>query len=455
MRAWQAFLETLRRDLGEEVIEKWLLPLQVVHFDACNLYLEAQDSFQLSWFEEHIRPRLKRHFRNNNNHPIKVHLTLSEHSSLEFEDALALKAKPPDTVKSLKLGFQSDALLPEANLANFIPGSANEMLFKFISSLTGMVEDPAIGPGTFNPIYIYGDAVTGKTHILMGIGHAFKEQGLRVIYCRAETFTEHVVLAIRSGVMQEFRKAYRHADVLIIDDIQILARRGATQEELFHTFNALHTAGKQIIISANCPPQLLQAIEPRLISRFEWGITLLLEKLNTSEMGRLLQKKLEESDLHVNEEVIRYLIKTFGGNPRSIIRAVEALLLRTHMRNIRSTWLLDVDTIADMLKDLGEEEKKESLDPQAIINAVAQFYGLPPGEILGKSQAQNCVLPRQVAMHLCRLELKLPYLRLGELFHRNHSTVMSSIKLIQKKLESQDRELASTLSVIRQKFNNV
>lgn len=453
MQAWQVFLETLNRELGEEVIAKWLLPLQTVHFDACNLYLEAQDSFQIAWFEEHIRPRLKRHFRNNNNHPIKIHLTLNE-QILAQQHTDTSPHKTTDTAKSPRLAFDPDPLLPEATLSNFIPGAANEILFKFISALTGLSDEPTIIPGAFNPVYIYGDAVTGKTHLLMGIAHAFEQKGQRAIFCRAETFTEHVVGAIRSGVMQEFRKAYRHADILLIDDIQILARRGATQEELFHTFNTLHTAGKQIIISANCPPQLLQAIEPRLVSRFEWGITLHLEKLDGLEMHKLLQKKLDDADFPLNDEILRFLIKNFGSNPRSLLRAVEALLLRTHMRNIRSSWLLDVNAATEMLKDLLEEETKDALTPQSIIHAVAEFYGIPSVEILGKSQVQNCVLPRQIAMHLCRLELKIPYLRLGELFHRDHSTVMSSIKQIQKKLDSQDRELATAISIIRQKLTS-
>lgn len=447
MQAWQAFLETLQKELGEEVVEKWLLPLQPVHFDACNLYLEAQDSFQVGWFEEHIRPRLKRHFRNNNNHPIKVHLTLNEQDSDGKQDEAGEKSPV-----AAPLIFAPDSLLPEATLSNFIPGEANEILFKFISALTGQSEEPAITPGSFNPVYIYGEGVTGKTHLLMGVAHAFIEKGLRVIYSRAETFTEHVVGAIRSGRMQEFRKAYRHADVLIIDDIQILARRGATQEELFHTFNALHTAGKQIVISGSCPPQLLQAIEPRLISRFEWGITLRLEKLTGLDTHKLLHKKLEDADFPLNEEVSRFLIKNFGTNPRSLLRSVEALMLRTHMRNLRSSWQVDANSAKEMLKDLLEEESKEAVSPQTIIQAVAEFYGIPSNEILGKSQAQNCVLPRQIAMHLCRQELKIPYLRLGELFHRDHSTVMSSVKQVQKKLDGQDRELASALSIIRQKL---
>jgi chromosomal replication initiator protein len=198
----------------------------------------------------------------------------------------------------------------------------------------------------------------------------------------------------------------------------------------------------------------LQAIEPRLISRFEWGITLHLEKLGGLEMHKLLQKKLDNADFPLSEEAVRFLIKHFGNNPRSLLRAVEALMLRTHMRNFRSSWLVDASIAKDLLKDLIEEETKEALNPQTIIHAVAEFYGIPSGELLGKSQAQNCVLPRQIAMHLCRHELKIPYLRLGELFHRDHSTVMSSVKQIQKKLDGQDRELASALSIIRQKFSS-
>ncbi len=452
MQAWQNFLTHLRQELGEEPIEKWLTPLRVEHFDACNLYLKGQDAFQAAWFEEHIRPRLKKRLVNNNNHPIKVHLAIEKDSQEGVEGA------EPVVKSKESLAYLPDILDPGATFENFLCTENNRVAFQLLSELTGYDADsntfkePLLALGTFNPIYLHGEGATGKTHLLMAIASAFEQKGLKVLYVRAETFTEHVVRAIRSSAMLEFRKTYRHVDLLLIDDIQVLARRGATQEELFHTFNALHTIGKQIIIGSSCPAGLLPAIEPRLISRFEWGITLHLEKLSTDQLRKLLLLRCDALDFPLGSETVQYLLKQFGSSPRSLLRALESLILYVHMRHHRSSFLLSHDEVLDALKSLLEDEKRGSIDPQQIIVAVAEHYNVSPEEILGKSQTQGCVMPRQVAMHLCRDKLKVPYLKIGEIFRRDHSTVMSSVKIIQKKLDAQDRELAAAISIIQQKL---
>ena len=455
MQAWQKFLTLLRQELGDEAVDKWLIPLQVEHFDACNLYLKA-DAFQIDWFEEHIRPKLKKRLLNNNNHPIKVHLSLNKETIDEsFSSDAQLTPKPRES-----LAFLADPLDPAARFDNFLCSSTNQVVFELLSELTGYNKEsqtfgePLLSLGSFNPIFLHGGPATGKTHLLMALSSALKEKGFHVLYVRAETFTEHVVRAIRSGAMLEFRKTYRHVDVLVIDDIQVLARRGATQEELFHTFNALHTLGKQIVISSNCSAGLLPAIEPRLISRFEWGLTLKLEKLSSEELRHLLEQRCETLDFPINDDTRHYLLKHFGSTPRSLLRALESLILFVHLRHHRSSFLLSIDHVQEALQSLLIEEHRGALDPQKIIQAVAEHYNISSTDILGKSQTQSCVNPRQLAMYLCRDQLKVPYLKIGELFHRDHSTVMSSVKLIQKKLDSQDRELAMAMAIIRQKLSS-
>ncbi len=453
MQAWQNFLTHLRQELGDEAIEKWLSPLQVEHFDACNLYLKA-DAFQIDWFEEHIRPKLKKRLVNNNNHPIKVHLSLLRDDESVHTDATQQVPKPRES-----LAFIADHLDIAATFESFLCTASNKVAFELLCELTGYdresktFDQPKLALGAFNPIFMHGSAATGKTHLLMAIAGALQQKGFHVLYVRAETFTEHVVRAIRSGAMLEFRKTYRHTDVLLIDDIQVLARRGATQEELFHTFNALHTLGKQIIISSNCPAGLLSAIEPRLISRFEWGLTLKIEKLSSDELRHLLEQRCEVLDFPLSDETKHYVLRHFGSTPRSLLRALDAIVLFVHMRHYRSSFLLSVEMVQDALKSLLAEEHRGALDPQRIIQVVAEHYGIASEEILGKSQTQGCVMPRQLAMYVCRDQLKVPYLKLGELFHRDHSTVMSSVKLIQKKLDGQDRELATSLAMIRQKLS--
>lgn len=286
----------------------------------------------------------------------------------------------------------------------------------------------------------------------MSLTHVLKKQGINVIYVRADTFADHVVAAIRGGEMSHFRQIYRNTDLLIIDDVHIFARKTATQEEFFHTFNTLHLAGKQIVLSANCPPQDLQHIEPRLISRFEWGIVLPLKPLEGKQVQKMVGIKSKALNFPLSPPITEFLLETFTSHPKAITKALEALVLRLHIDARHPISSLTVPTIKTLLSDLIIEEKQSAITPERIIQAVAEHYGLRLEDILGKSQKRDCVLPRQLAMHFCREKLKMPYIKIGEFFSRDHSTVMSGIKQIQKALDQDDREMAASFHTIQKKI---
>jgi chromosomal replication initiator protein len=286
----------------------------------------------------------------------------------------------------------------------------------------------------------------------MSLSHAYRSQNLKILYVRADTFTDHVVSAIRAGEMRQFRQAYRHIDVLIVDDVHVFSRKGATQEEFFHTFNTLHLDGKQIILSANCSPQNLQFIEPRLVSRFEWGIVLPLQSLQEKKREALLQARAEALNFHLPAKISSFLIETFTSNTKSLMKALDALILRLHLDTRHTVHHLTVVAAKTLLADLIEEEVKSAITPQKIIKAVSEQYGVKKEDLLGKGQTRECVLPRQLAMHICRAELKLPYMKIGELFSRDHSTVMSSIRQIQKGLSEGNPALVGSSQAILKKL---
>ncbi len=457
MQAWEEFLKLQEKQLGGETVKKWLHPLKIVHFDACNLYLEAENSFQAVWFEEHMRPKVLEGFYNNNNHHIKVHISVNDPSAFHEEET---KQSPPAPQKA---ALTSDYLDPWASLDNFIASEKNKVPFQLLCQLAGY--DPstqAIGPktvemGTFNPIYLYGSSGSGKTHLVMAVANLLLKQNYKVMFVRSETFTEHVVSAIRSGNMQNFRAAYRHVDVLIIDDVHLLAKRAATQEEFFHTFNTLHTQGKQIILTANALPQVLSSIEPRLISRFEWGITLCLEKLPPLELKSLLKRKSEFLKFPIDEPVAEFLIKNFPSGTKALSRALENLVLQSHLdkRQIRKPTIFSDTRLAESyLIPLLEEERRTALTPNKILRVVAEYYGIRMEDILGKSQTHEYTLPRQISMYLCREKLKMPYMKIGDFFDRDHSTVMSSVKQIQKRVEDQDKEIGGVAAEMVRRLDN-
>ncbi len=414
MEAWARFLSEIEQELGPAIVSQWLRPIKVARFDAGNLYLEAADSFQADWFEEHIRPRMKEKLFNNNQRPIKVHLSVISSKKPSNKEGEA----PP------RFRIYPDSIDPELSLENYLPSPQNLMAFKLISE--------SVQNTSFNPIYLYGPKGAGKTHLLCGAATAMEKQGKRVFYVKAESFTEHVVQAIRLGFMQEFRRVYRDIDVLIIDDIHIFSRKNATQEEFFHTFNTLHTLGYPILLSANVPPSQLSEIEPRLISRFEWGITLSLEK---SDPKPILQKKAALWKLSISPELEQFLLEKFPLDP---ILALQALAFRSQGKG-----LITCDLAQRLLGDLLQQEEKNALTPEKIIKAIAAHYGIRSEDLLGKSQMRECALPRQIAMYLCRERLKMPFQKIGELFSRDHSTVMTSVKQVQKGIEEKKIELLS------------
>lgn len=401
MKEWQEFLSQLKKELGTEIVERWVP--KISRFDAANIYLEADDSFQASWFEEHVRPRLK-DLTNTNNRPIKVHLFKEKKVEMKREEN--------------SLTFHSSPLDPEMLLDNFIPSEKNLVVYKLFEE-----------PSPFNPIYIYGPKGVGKTHLLMGAAKALQKEGKKVFFVRAESFTDHVVQAIRLGQMQQFRKVYRDIDALVIDDIHIFSKKAATQEEFFHTFNTLHMQGKQIIISANVPPSQLREIEARLVSRFEWGISL---EVGKSDLKLILNQKAHSWKISLSPAMSEWLIQKLPHDP---VLALQALVFRSKGTP------LSPQLGEKLLKDLLEKEGENALNPEKIAKLVAMHYGITAEDLFGKSQIRSIAQARQIAMYFCREKLKLPFQKIGELFGRDHSTVMSSIKQVQKGVDEKTIDL--------------
>ena len=400
MKAWEAYLKRLCQTFGEEPIKRWLYSLKVLRFDARNLYLEANDSFQIMWFKEHIAKGLKKNFLTDSGHPIKVHITLKGHSPTP-------KPKPSSP---LKITYDPESPDPKFTFDTFLED-------------TPSIAVQALKNLTFNPLFLYGPHGSGKTHLLSAFANLHPETFL----VHAETFTEHVVKAMRNSDMDSFRKTYRSAKALIIDDIHLIKNRTATQEELFHTFNTLHTQGTQLIFSSPFPPSKLTNIEPRLISRFEWGLALPLDPPTKPLLAKILTHRLE--DFPLDSECRQYLIETFN-SPAAISEALEALMLRTHLENISTP--LTLFQTQSLLKDLVAKQKAKAITPPEIIKAICDTFEIHADDLLGKSQTRACTQPRKIAMYLFRKILNMPYAKIGEHFARDHSTVMSSVRSIVK-----------------------
>lgn len=422
MQAWDEFLAHLEQKVGKPAVEKWLRPLKVARFDACNLYLEAENTFQVAWFEEHIRKYAKEHFHNKNAHPIKVHFLTQLHSKKRKNTA-------KQTHFSLSpLELSSIPIDPTQTFSNFLYEEKNAVTVELCKRLV---------PGTFNPLFLFGPPGSGKSHLLMACANRLKKAGLRTFFVNAETFTEHVVKAIRNSQMQNFRDIYRNQDVLILDDTHFLAHRLATQEEFFHTFNTLHMEGKQLILSGNQPPHQMEGIEPRLTSRFEWGIVLEVSPLSKKKFAQVLKNRAHLHRFALSDAMVTFLLKHFYSSTHSMMRALEALFLRH-----RSPSAISLEEATFLLSDLLQEEEKLKLTYQKILSKTASYYGIRVEDILSKSQSREYVTPRKLAMYLCRKQLDLSYISIGKIFKRDHSTVITSIRDVEKNSSADELHIA-------------
>lgn len=417
MEYWKKFLKREKDRIGEENFKKWLLPIKVISYDARNIYLEATNLFQISWFEEHIKPRL--HLLVDRNHKrIRVHLNIKR-----------AEKKVKKNKREEEFFFHQDSLDTTLNLKNFYPTEESMPSYKIFEGLINEKHSPP----SFNPIFIHGPKGCGKTHILTASLHILKEHKKNVFFVKAQTFTNHVVNAIRLSALDKFRKKYRHVDALIIDDIDILSGRKATQEELFHTFNTLHSKGCQIIIASSSPPQMLKDIESRLISRFEWGLVLFFKKADRKICRKILEERASFLNLKLNEKVKEFLLNSFP-SASGIKKSIEAIALRMKDNP-------EIDDLKEALKDLISDEEKLKLNHERIVSSIAEYFGIRPCDILGRSQTKECSFPRQLAIYFCRKKLNLTYQKIGDIFQRDHSTIISAIKNIEEKKEEIKRDI--------------
>lgn len=428
MRAWEEFLLLQEKEIGVDTVNRWLRSLKILCFDACNLYLEAKNSFQVSWFEEHMRHKVGTKLVNNNGKSIRIHLT-----SLDKSPPL-YKKKPIQEEKTAYFTMQYGDVQPDKTFSTFLVTPENDLPFRILQEFGGDYDEEGRFP--FNPIYLFGEESSGKTHLMQAAVHALREKKSKVLYVSSDLFTEHLVSAMRSGEMQRFRAFYRSVDALFIEDIEAFSGRGATQEEFFHTFNSLHTEGKLIVISSVYAPGELKSMEDRLVSRFEWGIAAQIHPLKQEGLRSFLQRQAELLNVRIETTALEFLIHSMSSHVKTLIHAMKVLSQRIAYRKLSQQMLYESD-LRDILKDLLEAAEHVRLTPLGIVRAVANYYSISVESILGRSQSREFVLPRQVSMYLCRHKLSLSYSHIGDVFSRDHSTVIASIRLISQKVETE------------------
>jgi chromosomal replication initiator protein len=332
---------------------------------------------------------------------------------------------------------------PRYRFATFVVGNSNQLAH---AASLSIAENPS---GSFNPLFIYGGAGLGKTHLIQAIGQQIKikSPGMKLVYMSADSFVTELISSIRYDKMQSFRDRYRSVDALLLDDIQFLAGKERTQEEFFHTFNALYEAQKQIVFTSDAPPKEIPTLEERLRSRFEWGLIADIQPPDLETKVAILRKKAEEKKLDLPHDVALFIAERV----RSNIRELEGHLNRVAAFASLTGHRINIDLAKEALKDLLSKDNKP-VTPTEILRVVSAHYGLKVTDIKSKNNSKTIAFPRQVAMYMCKELTDLSYPEIGKLFNnKHHSTVMYSVERIDDMMQD-DTQLARTIEMLTKQF---
>lgn len=417
---WNEILEKLKEehDITEISFNTWLKPLSVYKTDNSVATILVSD--------EHGQIGLD-HIRKKYTLPLKV--AISETVGTDYDVQFIL---PKDINSEKKPSSHISGLNPRYTFDTFVVGSNNK--FAHAASLA-VAESPG---SIYNPLFLYGGVGLGKTHLMHSIAHFISENRpeMNILYVTSEQFTNEVIDAIRNGnnsALSRFREKYRNIDVLLVDDVQFIIGKESTQEEFFHTFNSLHGAGKQIVISSDRPPKDMNILEERIRSRFEWGLMADIQSPDFETRIAILQKKQENDGYHVNHEVIEYIAQ----NVKSNIRELEGSLNKVvALANVEKREI-DMSLVQEALKDIITPESKKVISPDLIINEVASYFHITPDDIKSDKRSNKIAYPRQLAMYLIREMTNTNLQAIGDLMGgKDHTTVMYGVKKIETSIEN-------------------
>lgn len=439
---WDQILDIMRieHDISPVAFNTWIKPLTVYSVEGhtitilVNNELEQMCSYIKKKFEQPLKVTISEYF----NDVYDIHITTSEElGKIEANQTVEPEKKPAASIITNK------TLNPNYTFDTFVVGKNNELAHATALAV-------ASDPGDYgNPLFIYGGVGLGKTHLMHSIAHHIinNRPDLRVLYVTSEKFTNELIDSLKHDKNKEFRDKYRNIDVLLIDDIQFIIGKESTQEEFFHTFNELHEAKKQIVISSDKHPREIATLEERLRSRFEWGITADIQPPDYETKMAILKKRAELEHLDINQEVMQYVATNINSNIRELEGALNKIYVFANLEKKPVT----LELAENALKDTIECQKE--VTPQLIMDVVAEHYNISVSDIISKKKNKEIANPRQICMYLSRKYTDYSLQNIGKIMgNRDHTTVIHGHDKIGKMLET-DENLKSNLDIIIKKLN--
>lgn len=434
---WDGALKELKERLGRQNFDTWIKPIRVREPTRGEFLLEVPNKFFRDWVAEHFLTEIRETLAFVSRQSVKV--TLSVNQELQSQPEVE---KREDKERARPKKFNN--LMPKYNFENFVVGASNQ--FAHAASLA-----VANQPGEhYNPLFIYGGVGLGKTHLINAIGNRAMQRrpALKILYITSESFMNELIGSLRRDKMEEFKSRFRNMDALIVDDIQFIAGKERTQEEFFHTFNSLYESHKQIVITSDKFPKEIPDLEDRLRNRFEWGLIADIQPPDMETRVAILQKKAEAEGIHLPQEVAIFLASHIYSN----VRELEGSLTRLGAFASLTKAPITVDLAKEVLHNiLGQSQREVTIE--SIQKTICDYFSLKIGDLKAKRRTKNVVLPRQVAMYLCRKHTSTSFPAIGERFGgRDHSTVIHASKAIEKRIK-EDPTMQATVEKLEKTLN--
>ena len=447
---WSIVKETIRREYGLTGVsyKTWLEPLEfyTIINKEVNIIIPSDKSHALNYISSKYTDFFRVVISEMFNCEYKVKFIL-EKDALEQELELE-RNRAQDGTGANNVNYENANLNPKYKFDTFVVGSSN----KFAHSASLAVAET---PGkVYNPLYLYSGPGLGKTHLMHSIGHFILEHNpdKKVLYVTSEEFTNEVIESIRNGnaaSMTKLREKYRTVDVLMVDDVQFIIGKESTQEEFFHTFNVLHSARKQIILSSDKPPKEIETLDERFRSRFEWGLIADIQPPDYETRMAILRKNAESCDRPIDEEIIKYIATNIKSNIRELEGAFNKIVASAKLNKVDLT----LAVAEEALKDVIYPNKSREITPALIINVVSEHFGVKAEDITSKKRNSEFVLPRQIVMYLCRELTDTSYVNIGKLLgKKDHTTIIHGVNKITAELENNE-ELKGKIDIIIKKIN--
>lgn len=456
--AWQSAVGEIEVNVGRGTYATWLKAVRYVTYEDGQFVIGVPNGYVKEWMEHRMLGQMKTLLGSRMERGVDIAFVLS--SQLTQPERTYLSATQPaanasesqvgphvagDSINAPRIPLtQGDGLNPRYSFDTFVVGSGNRMAH---AAAMAVAEQPA---DRYNPLFLYGGSGLGKTHLLHAIGHSARLRGLTTFYVTSETFMNELIASIRAQNTEVFRNKYRYVDMLLMDDVQFLAGKESTQEEFFHTFNTLHSANKQIVVTSDRPPKMMVTLEERLRSRFEWGLMADIAPPDLETRIAILQQKAALRGMSLPADVVEFVAKQVQSNVRELEGALTRLIATSDMTGRHITIQFARDTLVDLVG------RRAHITPSQVIETISKFYSLSVQELVSASRNKELVQPRQVAMYLIRQETDASLPEIGGLLGgRDHTTVIHGIDRVKERLEAEDQLRRDMMSLREQLYLNI